>query len=102
MNREIKLSRRAVKKLDNLLIFLENEWSAKVKQDFIQRLNKSLHQIQKLPESSPESNKIKGLRKCVVTKQTTVFYKYSERTIDIVAIFDNRQDPNSLNKELES
>jgi plasmid stabilization system protein ParE len=73
MNREIKLSRRAVKKLDNLLIFLENEWSAKVKQDFIQRLNKSLHQIQKLPESSPESNKIKGLRKCVVTKQTTEF-----------------------------
>ncbi len=91
-----------MKKLDNLLIFLENEWSAKVKQDFIQRLNKSLHQIQKLPESSPESNKIKGLRKCVVTKQITVFYKYSERTIDIVAIFDNRQDPNSLNKELES
>ena len=99
MNREIKLSLRAMKKIDNLLIFLENAWSAKVKQDFIQRLNKSLHQIQKLPDSFPESDKVKSLRKCVVTKQTTIFYKYSDTTIYIVTIFDNRQNPNSLHKE---
>ncbi|MCK9421451.1 MAG: type II toxin-antitoxin system RelE/ParE family toxin [Bacteroidales bacterium] len=102
MNWEIKLSGRAMKKLDNLLVFLEKEWSTKVKNDFILKLNKSLKQIQKLPDSFPESEKIRGLRKCVVTKQTTIFYKYSDKTIDIVAIFDNRQDPKSLIQETKA
>ena len=88
-----------MKKLDSLLVYLEEEWSTKVKQDFVLKLDKSLKQIQKLPDSFPESEKIRGLRKCVVTKQTTVFYKYSETTIDVVTIFDNRQNPKSLKKE---
>jgi plasmid stabilization system protein ParE len=99
MKREIRLSKRAMGKLDSLLDYLEEEWSTKVKHEFVLKLDKSLKQIQKLPDSFPESEKIKGLRKCVVTKQTTVFYKYSEITIDIVTIFDNRQNPKSLRKE---
>jgi len=100
MNREIRLSVRAMKKLDNLLIFPEKEWSTKVKNDFLRKLDKSLKQIQKLPGSCAESEKIRGLRKCIVTKQTTIYYKASDTTIDIVTIFDNRQDPESLIKEV--
>lgn len=99
MKREIRLSKIALRKLDILLDYLEKEWSNKVKHEFIQKLDKSLSQIQKLPDSFPESEMIKGLRKCVVTKQTTIFYKYSETTIDVVTIFDNRQNPKSLKKE---
>ena len=101
MKREVRLATRAMKKLDNLLVYLEKEWSIKVKNDFIVKLDKSLKQIQKLPDSFPESEKVKGLRKCVVTKQTTIFYKYTETSIDIVAIFDNRQSPKSLEKEMK-
>lgn len=98
MKREIRLSKRAMKKLDGLLIYLENEQSHKVKLDFIKKFDKSLDLIQKLPDSFPESEIISGLRKCVVTKQTIVFYKYSELSIDIVAIFDSRQNPKLLKK----
>lgn len=99
MKRAIRLSRRAMKNLDSLLVYLEEEWSTKVKHDFVQKLDKSLKQIQELPDSFPESDNIRGLRKCVVTKQTTVFYKYSDTTIYVVTIFDNRQNPKSLEKE---
>jgi plasmid stabilization system protein ParE len=99
MKREIRLSKRAMTKLDSLLVYLEAKWSTQVKHDFVQKLDKSLNQIQKLPDSFPESEKIKGLRKCVVTKQTSIFYKYSEKNVDIVAIFDNRQNPKTLKKE---
>jgi plasmid stabilization system protein ParE len=99
MKREIRLSKRAMNRLENLLVYLEEEWSMKVKHEFVLKLDKSLKQIQKLPDSFPESEKISSLRKCVVTKQTTVFYKYSETSIDIIAIFDNRQNPKSLKKE---
>jgi len=99
MKRELRLSKRAMRKLDGLLVYLEEEWSTKVKHEFVLKLDKSLKQIQKLPDSFPESEKIRGLRKCVVTKHTTVFYKYSEITIDIITIFDNRQNPKTLKKE---
>jgi len=42
MKREVKLSTRAMKRLDKLLVFLEEEWSVKVKNDFIKKLDKSL------------------------------------------------------------
>jgi len=99
MKRKIRLSKRAMKKLDSLLVYLEEEWSAKVKQEFVLKLDKSLKQIQRIPNSFPESEKIRGLRKCVVTKQTTIFYKYSDTSIDVLTIFDNRQNPKSLKKE---
>lgn len=76
--------------------YLDDEWSNNVKKEFVLKFDKSLKQIQELPDSFPESEKIRGLRKCVVTKQTTVFYKFSETTIDVVTIFDNRQNPQSL------
>lgn len=99
MKREIKLSKRAAKKLDDLLVFLEKEWSVKAKHDFIHKLTKLLKQIKQLPDSFPESEKIKGLRKCVVKKQTTIFYKYTDKSIYIVTFFDNRQDPKRLNND---
>ncbi|HQB78046.1 MAG TPA: type II toxin-antitoxin system RelE/ParE family toxin [Tenuifilaceae bacterium] len=97
----MRLSKRAMKKLDSLLVYLENEWSTKVKHNFILKLDKSLKQIQKLPDSFPESEKIRGLRKCVVTKQTMVFYRYSDTSIDVITIFDNRQNPKSQKQEMK-
>ena len=68
MTRKIKLSKRASQKLDELLYYLEAEWSTKVKKDFIRKLAKSLSLIQKNPDSFQKSDSIKGLHKCVITK----------------------------------
>lgn len=102
MHRKLLLAKRASRKLEKLLIFLEEDWSIKIKKAFLFKLEESLKQIQKLPESFPESDKIPGLRKCVVTRQTTIYYKYSDTTIYIVSLFDNRQNPKSLNKEMNN
>lgn len=99
MIRVVKLTKRAEKKIENLLSFLELKWSQKVKSTFISKLEKSISQIQKHPDSFPESGMIKGLRKCVITRQTTIFYKYTEKEIFIITVFDNRQNPDSLYKE---
>ena len=42
MIRKIKLSKRAAKKLEKLLEYLEIKWSIKVKNEFIKKLDKSL------------------------------------------------------------
>lgn len=99
MIRKIKLSRQAEKKLNKLINYLEIEWSVKVKKDFIKKLDKSLDKIKQYPESFSQTDFVKGLHKCVVTKQTTIYYKYNDTETYIVTLFDNRQDPERLSKE---
>lgn len=101
MTRKVVLSRTAKKKLSGLFDFLVENWSRKAKSDFVKKLDKSIEIIKTQPESFPESEKKVGLRKCVVTKQTTLYYRYNSKRIDIVTIFDTRQDPGRLKKDLK-
>jgi len=101
MHRKIRLSRRAARKLESLLNYLEIEWSLKVRNDFIAKMDRTLKNNEKFPHSFPESQTVKGLRKCVISRQTTIYYKCSLNTIDIATLFDNRQNPESLNLETE-
>ncbi len=80
---------------------LEN-WNHKVKMDFLAKLTDTIKQISIQPESCPKSNEFGGMYKCVVTKQTTFFYQINFQTqeIEIITIFDTRQDPKKINKQL--
>ena len=72
----------------------------KFKNKFIEKLDTRIAIIEKQPEIFPESKKNKGLRKCVITKQTTLFYRFNTKQIYIVTVFDTRQHPKKLKKEL--
>jgi len=99
--RKVILSKRASGKLDKLLEYLEREWSLKAKKDFINKLDRSLKQIQKYPESSIKTNHVIGIHMFVITKHTSIFYKFDAKSILIVTLFDNRMDPEKLKKEIE-
>lgn len=90
----------AEKKLDALLEYLLETWSQKVKKEFVKKLDRSIIIIQASPEIFPQSKKQKGLHKCVVTKQTTIFYRFYSERINILTVFDTRQNPKQLNKEI--
>lgn len=94
--RTIILSKRASNQLERLFEYLELEWSLKVKQEFIKKLDKSLKQIQQYPDGFSETKIVKGLHMFVVTKQTSLFYRYDTKTITIFSVFDNRSNPNKL------
>ena len=99
MMRKIKLSKRASDRLEKLLEYLELEWSLKAKEDFINKLNKSLTRVRKFPESCQQTDFVKGLHMLVVTKQTSIFYRYDSKNITIVTLFDNRMNPDKLKNE---
>ena len=100
MSRNIKLSKRASLKLEKLLFYLENEWSLKDKNNFIAKFDRSLSLLIKNPDSFPKSEIMNGLCKCIITKQTTVYYRFDDENIYIITIFDNRQNPKKLQKEI--
>ena len=96
MRKEVVLSPTAKTKLSDLLEYLENKWSEKVKKEFIEKLDKSISRISDYPKSYSKSIEIKGLFKCVVTKQTSLFYRIKPKQIEVVTLFDTRQNPKKL------
>lgn len=87
-------------KLIALTDYLLENWSYKVKTEFIATLNAKITQIATYPESCIQSKELGGIFKCVVTKQTTFFYRidYNQKEIEIITLFDTRQDPKKRNK----
>ncbi|MFW5663858.1 MAG: type II toxin-antitoxin system RelE/ParE family toxin [Bacteroidota bacterium] len=98
--RKVTLSKRASVKLEKLLVYLENEWTEKVKHDFIKILDKNFDRIITYPKSNEKSALKKGLYRCVVTRQTTLFYQFDASSIKVVALFDTRMDPRKIKQEV--
>ncbi|MGV8947245.1 MAG: type II toxin-antitoxin system RelE/ParE family toxin [Lutibacter sp.] len=84
MNRKVVISKTAEKKLDELFSYLIEKWSVKVKNEFTEKLDASIELIKNKPEIFPESKKGKKLRKCVVAKQITLFYRYTSKQINVL------------------
>ena len=96
------LSELAENKLLDLSDYLLRKWNLKVKNDFIEKLSNKINQIAEFPESCIQSNDFNGLYKCVVTKQTTFYYRvdFIKEEIEIITLFDTRQTPDKLSQDL--
>ena len=100
---KVFLSELAESKLLKLSEYLLEEWNLKTRDKFISKLNDKIKQISNQPDSCPKSSEYKNLYKCVVTKQTTFFYriKVEQKEIEIITIFDSRQHPDKLKKDID-
>ena len=80
----------------NILEYLNKNWGNKVAVNFIELTESLLNQIALNPKQFPFSYKRKKVRKCVLTKHNTLFYRDGKINIEILRIYDTRQDPNTL------
>ncbi len=92
----VVFSETAKTDLERLLLYLEENWSIEVKHQFVNQLDIAIKTIVKFPEGFPSSSLKQVVRKCVVTEQTSLFYRIKKKEIEIIAIFDSRQDPLQL------
>lgn len=100
MVRDVIFSRIAKEKLVALLEYLESRWSVRVRDEFISKFDKCIYIIQNEPDVFPASDLDKKQHRCVVTKQTTIYYRFNAKQIRITTLFDTRQHPNKINKDL--
>jgi len=96
MLREIIWSPLADKDLDDILEYLAEEWNQEVIIRFLNKIDLVTDQIAKVPNQYPIINRKLQVRKCVVTKQNTLFYRDIEKKIEILRLYDTRQDPKKL------
>jgi plasmid stabilization system protein ParE len=80
----------------DILNYLKQNWGDKVLQDFISLTSTLVEQIAFNPKQFPVIYSKKKIRKCVITKHNSIFYKERKDFVDILRIYDNRQDPIKL------
>jgi hypothetical protein len=64
--------------------------------NFIDLTENTLSQISINPKQFPICYNKKKVRKCVLTKHNSLFYRDSRSNIQILRIYDTRQDPDTL------
>jgi len=84
----------ALAELKQTIEFLEINWTEKELKKFASRLDHTLEIAVKNPELFPESMERKEVRKAVVDKFNTLYYRTKGNTIEILSLFASRQGPN--------
>jgi plasmid stabilization system protein ParE len=80
----------------NILEYLNGNWDEKVTNHFINLTVEIIGQISNNPRQFPVIYKKEKIRKCVLTKHNTLFYRNIKSQVDILRIYDTRQDPVTL------
>ena len=93
--RKLEFSNRSLKEIRIIVDYLNSKWSEKTSKKFLNKLKENIDLIQIDPELFPISE-FEELRKCVVSKQTTIFFIIEKNKIYIVSVFDTRQNPNKI------
>jgi len=96
MSKHIIWSHFAENDFENILDYLDKNWERKVATNFIDLTENILNQISLNPKQFPICYKRKKVRKCVLTKHNTLFYRDTKLYIEILRIYDSRQDPHTL------
>ena len=85
----------AKKSFDNLVLFLEKKWEAKVIIKLFNELEITLKVIAENPWLFPLISDKKQIRKCLIRKRTLLFFTINEKTntIELVLFVDGRMNP---------
>ncbi len=90
---KIYWTKRADKKFDQILNYLQDEWGENVANAFIKKVYDFLDILSEFPEIGTIENKRKGIRGFTIIKQVNVFYRISGDKLILLNFFDNRQHP---------
>jgi len=93
MNNFLIWSDRALKEFGKLQEYLSEEWGEEIAKRVINEIDQTASRIQNSPEHFPFFSKRKKIRRCVASPQTSIFFSLNQDTVEIISVFDNRQNP---------
>ena len=97
MSRKVIWSPASEKDFEIIIEYLQNKWNKRVISKFINKLDDNIRFIAEDPKIFPVINKELQIRKLVITKHNTIYYRETEDNIEIVRLFDSRQQPHTFN-----
>ena len=94
--RRIIFSQRSKNQLDSLIKYLELEFSILTRAKFVKNFDEIILIIQKNPDTFRVSEINENIRKCVISKQTSLYYRFNNYEIRLLSLFDTRQNPTKI------
>jgi plasmid stabilization system protein ParE len=96
MPKQVIWSPQSESDLLQIVDYLQKNWEVKVAIKFIDIIDDIINQISLNPRQFPIIQKKMKIRKCVITKHNSLYYRERKDFINILRIYDNRQDPHKL------
>jgi plasmid stabilization system protein ParE len=90
---EVIISTDVLKSLDAIIFYLEKKWSKNVAKRFLVTFYKKVDTIALNPAISRKSSRYPAIRKIFITKHNILYYEVFEERIELLQIFDSRQNP---------
>jgi len=90
---KIRYSLRARQEEIDLLDQVVKHFGNKTGKEVYEKIEKVISQISLNPEMYRASNKHNNLRKCVFSKQTSIYYRFDENHLEIISFRNNRKNP---------
>ncbi|MCF8247236.1 MAG: type II toxin-antitoxin system RelE/ParE family toxin [Saprospiraceae bacterium] len=79
-----------------LLQYVEVNFGLDATLKLLETTDKVLEGISEHPALFPASNKVPSIRKAVITKQTSLFYRITINHVQLLHFWDNRRNPDDL------
>jgi plasmid stabilization system protein ParE len=96
MPKQVIWSPQSESDLLQIIDYLKENWEVKVTIKFIDIIDEIIAQISLNPRQFPVIQKREKIRKCVITRHNSLYYRERNEFVDILRIYDNRQDPHKL------
>ncbi len=96
MPKTIVWSDNAKEDISSLVYYLASNWGKKIADDYITLIAELVEQFAEFPKLYPVIHTRKKIRKCVVSKHNTIYYREKREYVEIISVFDTRQNPDKL------
>lgn len=90
---KIHWTNHALEELNDTFFYLEKNWTAKELHSLATHLEEKLILISQNPYLFQLSELKKGIRRVIILKHNTLYYRIKNNNIEIISFFSNRQNP---------
>ena len=96
MVKKVIFSTEANEKLRDIVYYLRDQWSVKLAKRFLDTLDNKIKSVQLFPHSYPQIQHKDQIHRCVITRQISLYYRIRPKSIEVITLFDSRQDEKKL------
>ncbi len=93
---DVRWTLEAETQLDQIIEYLEKNWTDREIENFFDKLEQGIKTIRTNPLQQKQSSRKKGTYEYQLVPQVTLFYVFDESIVDILLLWSNRMNPENL------
>jgi plasmid stabilization system protein ParE len=90
-------SSRAEEAIGKIKLYLIDNWSEKVADNFIKEVGEKIEILKRFPDIGRVSSIDGSVKKILIVKHLLLYYRVKKNKLEILDFFDQHQDPDKAN-----